>query len=77
VRDTGSGIAPEALPRLFDRFYRGDQARAKDKQGSGLGLAIAKAIVQAHEGSIAVDSQLAKGTVFTITLPLSDALVAV
>lgn len=71
VADTGSGIEPEVLPRLFDRFYRGEQARARDNQGSGLGLAIAKAIVSAHDGSIAVASQLAQGTVFTIRLPLA------
>jgi two-component system sensor histidine kinase BaeS len=71
VADTGSGIDPELLPRLFDRFYRGEDARGKDAQGAGLGLAIAQAIVKAHNGTIAVASQLAQGTVFTIKLPLA------
>jgi len=70
VADTGSGIEPEALPRLFDRFYRGSDAQERDANGAGLGLAIAHAIVRAHSGTIAVASQLAKGTVFTVRLPL-------
>lgn len=73
VADTGSGIEPEMLPRLFDRFSRGEQARSKDSRGAGLGLAIARAIVNAHNGSIAVASQLATGTVFTVRLPLTSA----
>ncbi|HLG69055.1 MAG TPA: HAMP domain-containing sensor histidine kinase [Chloroflexota bacterium] len=77
VADTGSGIDPELLPRLFDRFYRGDNARQKDTQGSGLGLAIAKAIVVAHDGTIGVSSELGRGTVFTIELPAVAAPVAV
>ena len=72
VKDTGSGIQPELLPRLFDRFYRGDDARDRDERGAGLGLAIARAIVSAHDGTIAVASQLAQGTVFTIRLPLAS-----
>src|SRR5579883_715139 len=71
VADTGSGIEPELLPRLFDRFLRGDGARSKDAQGSGLGLAIAKAIVDSHGGTIEVESTLGEGTVFTIRLPLA------
>jgi two-component system sensor histidine kinase BaeS len=70
VADTGSGIAPELLPRLFDRFYRGEDAQGRDRGGSGLGLAIAQAIVKAHHGTIAVSSELGKGSVFSIRLPL-------
>ncbi len=69
VCDTGSGIDPEALPHIFDRFYRADPARASAGGESGLGLAIAKAITLAHNGSITAASQLGKGTEFRITLP--------
>ncbi|NTV64355.1 MAG: HAMP domain-containing protein [Oscillochloris sp.] len=69
VSDTGSGIAPADLPYIFDRFYRADKARQRGDEGtSGLGLAIAKAIVEAHGGSIAVQSILGQGTTFMITL---------
>jgi two-component system sensor histidine kinase BaeS len=72
VSDTGSGIAPEDLPHIFDRFYRADKARQRDDSGaSGLGLAIAKAIVDAHSGTISVESALGHGTTFTISLPIA------
>ena len=79
MSDTGVGIPPEALPRLFDRFYRVDPARthstgntATDSTtGSGLGLAIAQAIVEHHQGQIQVESTLGKGTTFTVTLPIT------
>lgn len=69
VRDTGRGIAPEHLPHLFDRFYRIDPARAATGGHSGLGLAIAKAIADNHGGTIEVESELGKGSVFRVTLP--------
>jgi thiamine biosynthesis lipoprotein len=72
VRDTGRGIRPEHLPRLFQRFYRADSDRARDSGGSGLGLAIAQAIVLAHHGQITVESQPGKGSCFTIRLPLAE-----
>jgi signal transduction histidine kinase len=68
VRDTGAGIPPEHLPHVFDRFYRGDSARSIDGGESGLGLAIAKAIVEAHGGTISVESTPGAGTTFTIAL---------
>jgi two-component system phosphate regulon sensor histidine kinase PhoR len=71
VRDFGVGIAEEHLPRLFERFYRSDKARSRKFGGTGLGLAIVKHIVQVHEGSVAVESALGVGTVFTIRLPES------
>jgi two-component system sensor histidine kinase BaeS len=71
VRDTGSGIAPEDLPFIFDRFYRADKSRQReDSAASGLGLAITKAIVVAHGGTIAVESAPDAGTTFTITLAM-------
>jgi heavy metal sensor kinase len=69
VEDTGQGIEPEHLPHLFDRFYRTDRARARDSGGTGLGLPIVRGIVEAHRGTIMVDSQVDKGSVFTIRLP--------
>jgi two-component system sensor histidine kinase BaeS len=70
VRDTGSGIEAQDLPFIFDRFYRADQSRQRvDSNASGLGLAIAKAIVEAHGGTLAVESRPNIGTTFTITLP--------
>ncbi|MBW2466408.1 MAG: PAS domain-containing protein [Deltaproteobacteria bacterium] len=68
VRDFGVGIAEEQLPRLFERFYRSDKARSRNLGGTGLGLAIVKHIVQVHKGSVAVDSTLGEGTVFSIRL---------
>jgi two-component system sensor histidine kinase BaeS len=70
VSDTGSGIAAEDLPRVFDRFYRGDTARSEQGGESGLGLAIARAYVQAHGGEISAASQVGQGSTFTIRLPL-------
>ena len=79
VTDTGVGIPAEALPRLFDRFYRVDPARTHttgntltaSATGSGLGLAIAQAIVEHHQGHIQVESTQGIGTTFTVTLPIT------
>ncbi|TMC23636.1 MAG: hypothetical protein E6J34_02095 [Chloroflexi bacterium] len=75
VRDTGVGIREEELPRVFERFYKGDRARAKanfvaGSGGTGLGLAIARQVVEAHGGHILVESILDKGSTFTFTLPI-------
>ncbi len=72
VLDDGSGIVPEALPHLFDRFYRVDGARSGRGNGSGLGLAIVRWLVQQHGGSVEVESQLGEGSVFTVLLPAVD-----
>lgn len=70
VSDTGIGIEPRSLNRVFDEFYRTKQAREMVRDGSGLGLAIVKAIVDAHKGYIQVDSEPGKGTTFSVVLPL-------
>ncbi|MFV2080998.1 MAG: two-component system histidine kinase PnpS [bacterium] len=68
VKDNGCGIAPEHLPRLFERFYRVDKSRSRDLGGTGLGLSIVKHIVQSHGGKVDVSSEPGKGSVFTIYL---------
>jgi two-component system phosphate regulon sensor histidine kinase PhoR len=69
VQDFGPGIAEEHLPRLFERFYRIDQARSRELGGTGLGLAIVKHIVNAHHGRVSVESQVGQGSIFSIYLP--------
>jgi signal transduction histidine kinase len=67
VRDTGPGIPPDELPRIFDRLFRGDRSRAE--RGLGLGLSLVRAIVEAHAGTVRVESEPSKGSVFTVSLP--------
>jgi two-component system, OmpR family, phosphate regulon sensor histidine kinase PhoR len=71
VTDTGPGIAPEHLPRLSERFYRVDRSRSRETGGTGLGLAIAKHVAQRHGGELRIESQLGKGSTFTLVFPLS------
>jgi two-component system sensor histidine kinase BaeS len=77
VRDTGMGIDAAHLPFLFERFYRMDEARARNSGGMGLGLAIAKQLILAHEGTIEVSSRLGEGSVFTVTLPFNKRVASV
>ena len=72
VTDTGPGIAPDALPHIFDRFYRADTSRANERGGSGLGLAIACEIVEAHGGKLRAQSELGRGSTFTVRLPATS-----
>jgi two-component system, OmpR family, phosphate regulon sensor histidine kinase PhoR len=71
VRDTGSGIAPQHLGRIFERFYRADPARSRAEGGTGLGLAIVRHLVERHGGSIAASSRVGDGTSIRFTLPLT------
>ena len=76
VRDTGHGIDPKHLPRLFERFYRVDAGRSRDVGGTGLGLSIVKHLVEAMGGQVTVESEVGKGSAFTLTLPLRPAVAA-
>lgn len=69
VQDTGSGIAADDLPHVFERFWRAEKSRSRRTGGSGLGLSIVRQFVEAHEGTVTVDSEPGKGCVFTIRLP--------
>ena len=72
VSDTGMGIPEDALSHIFERFYRVDKARSRATGGSGLGLAIVRAIVQRNRGEITVDTEVGKGTVFTVSFPVFE-----
>jgi signal transduction histidine kinase len=69
VADTGSGISPEHLPRIFERFYRSDASRSRVLGGTGLGLAIVKHLVEAHGGRVSAESRRGVGTTITCWFP--------
>jgi signal transduction histidine kinase len=72
VTDTGIGIPAEALPHVFERFFRVDAAHSREVEGAGLGLAIVKSICNAHGGGVEVESAENKGSTFKVTLPLAS-----
>lgn len=72
ITDTGEGIRPEDLTRIFERFYMAEPSRNSQLGGQGIGLAIVKSIVKAHKGTITVDSTLGRGTTFIVTLPIAE-----
>ncbi len=72
VKDSGRGIAPEHLERIFDRFYRVERARSRADGGAGLGLSISRWIAEAHGGSLSVVSEVGAGSRFTVRLPLDN-----
>jgi two-component system, OmpR family, sensor histidine kinase BaeS len=69
VRDTGIGISPEDLPRVFDRFWRSDRSRSRATGGSGIGLAVVRELVRAHNGLVELRSEVGLGTTARVTLP--------
>jgi two-component system phosphate regulon sensor histidine kinase PhoR len=71
VVDTGPGIASEHLPRLTERFYRVDRSRSRESGGTGLGLAIVKHVMQRHGGELKIESELGKGSKFSLIFPVS------
>ncbi|MDJ0687818.1 MAG: HAMP domain-containing sensor histidine kinase [Xenococcaceae cyanobacterium MO_188.B32] len=77
VKDTGIGIAPEHLDKIFERFWRAEKSRSCQAGKSGLGLAIVKEIVRQHQGAIAVESQLEVGSCFTVRLPIKNSKMSV
>jgi len=70
VRDTGPGVPPDEVSRIWDRLFRGDTSRTE--RGLGLGLSLVKAIVETHGGAVRVDSEIGKGSTFTVALPASE-----
>jgi signal transduction histidine kinase len=72
VSDTGAGIAADELPLIFDRFFRVSSSHRSATPGTGLGLGIARSLVEAHGGTLTVDSEPGRGTTFTISLPLAE-----
>ena len=69
VSDTGVGISPEAMPHIFEEFYRAANVKEMGTEGTGLGLSLVKRIVDLYRGEVRLDSELGKGTIFTVTLP--------
>ena len=72
IGDSGIGIAPEYLERIFDRFWRSPAAKERVSDGSGVGLALVSELVRAHDGRVAVESEPGHGTTFSVSLPLSE-----
>jgi signal transduction histidine kinase len=70
VRDSGVGIPSDELPHIWERLFRGDESRAE--RGLGLGLSLVKAIVEAHGGTVTVQSELGRGSTFTVAVPMAS-----
>jgi signal transduction histidine kinase len=75
IQDSGFGIPAADLPFIFDRFYRVREGKASEVEGNGLGLALVKSIVEQHDGQINVQSELNRGSCFTVTLPLLEKII--
>jgi signal transduction histidine kinase len=72
IKDTGIGISPMDQPRLFERFFRGAQHASREERGTGLGLTIVKSIADRHGGKVWADSQLGKGSIFYLAIPITQ-----
>ena len=77
VEDSGVGIPPDVLPRIFERFWQVDSSSTRKFQGAGIGLALVRSLSEAMGGEVKVNSQLGHGTTFTVTLPAEPATVAI
>ncbi len=73
ISDTGIGIPEDAIPRIFERFYRVDRGRSRQLGGTGLGLSIVRNLVSRMDGTVSVESQIGRGSTFTVSLPLTRA----
>jgi signal transduction histidine kinase len=71
IKDTGVGISPEELPKVFEKFFRSQDPRVQEQTGTGLGLALAHEVVRLHGGRIEIESEINKGSTFTVLLPLA------
>ncbi len=71
IEDTGVGIAPDELPKVFEKFFRSQDPRVQEQTGTGLGLALAHEVVRLHGGKIEIESEINKGSTFTVLLPLA------
>ena len=72
IKDDGIGISPDDLPHIFERFYRADKSRSRERGGTGIGLTIAKRYIEALGGDIKVESRQGEGTIFTLTFPAAS-----
>ena len=72
IEDTGVGISEEELPKIFDKFFRSSDPRVQQESGTGLGLSLAREVIRLHRGELTVESEVNKGSTFTLTLPLES-----
>ncbi len=74
IQDSGNGIPPDQIEKIFDRFYQADSSESNENEGTGIGLALTKELVDLYRGEINVESEIGKGSTFTVKLPVSKVL---